>query len=70
MFQITEGPQIRYRDITFAGNNFVNSVVLRDRIRDGKATAKPYDLRNADADSARVEDYYRGFGFRDVRSDE
>jgi outer membrane protein assembly factor BamA len=73
IFNITEGPIVRIRSITFTGNTFVSGDVLRNRITSGAmflriplfgGTLNPAML---DHDVSQLINYYRGFGYQDVR---
>lgn len=73
VFNITEGPQVFVRDIKFSGNKFVSGPVLRTHLMSSRwilgihAVSKPYIAAMTEADVDKLRDYYRSFGFHDVR---
>jgi outer membrane protein assembly factor BamA len=73
IFNISEGPQARIGSIGFEGNAFVDGSVLKTHIQ---STQKgplgllfPGKLNQPliDADIAKLEDYYKSFGYLDVK---
>jgi outer membrane protein insertion porin family len=73
VFSVTEGPQVFVRGIEFTGNSFVSSGVLKTHI-DSKTgllgisqPSAPYIPAMADNDVNKLLEYYRGFGFHDVK---
>jgi outer membrane protein assembly complex protein YaeT len=72
IFNITEGPKVRIKDIDFVGNSFVSGSVLRTHIQSsGKFLNLPiggtYNAAMLDHDLHELIRYYRGFGYHDVR---
>jgi outer membrane protein assembly factor BamA len=71
IFQITEGHKVKVRDIDFVGNTFVSGPVLAQRIVSGKQHlglfGGDYEPAKADADVAKLIEYYRNFGYMDIR---
>jgi outer membrane protein insertion porin family len=70
VFNISEGPVVKISSIAFVGNTFVNSARLRVQI-DSMAKflgifGGTYEPGRVDHDVAKLEEYYRGFGYRDV----
>ena len=70
VFNISEGPVVKISSIDFVGNTFVNSARLRVQI-DSMAKflgifGGTYEPGRVDHDVAKLEEYYRGFGYRDV----
>ncbi|MBV9125559.1 MAG: outer membrane protein assembly factor BamA [Planctomycetes bacterium] len=72
VFSITEGPIARVCSIDFVGNQFVNAARLRTQIN---SSAKflhlnlggKFNPAMTDNDVLKLEEYYRGFGYHDVR---
>jgi outer membrane protein assembly factor BamA len=58
VFQIAEGPKVAVHEVKFEGSNFVSGAVLKTHL--GRCV-------NGVDDVERLEEYYRSFGFRDVR---
>ena len=73
VFSITEGPEIYVRDIQFVGNQFVSGGVLKTHINSSERIlglnvfSRPYIPNMADNDVDKLLEYYRSFGFHDVR---
>jgi outer membrane protein assembly complex protein YaeT len=71
VFQITEGPEVAVRDITFEGNTFVSGPVLATHLNSSKKFLRLFGGKlnpaMVDADVAKLEEYYKSFGFHDVR---
>jgi outer membrane protein assembly complex protein YaeT len=71
VFQITEGPKVVVSGIEFTGNTFVSGPVLKTHINSssylGGMIMSDYNPAMADADTGKLEEYYRAFGFQDVR---
>jgi outer membrane protein assembly factor BamA len=69
IFQITEGPKVGLRSVSYRGNQWAS----RDRLLD-QIASKPilgifpgkYDPQMVDADVGGIQAYYRAFGFFDV----
>jgi outer membrane protein insertion porin family len=70
-FRITEGPEVRIRDIRFEGNNFVLGGRLKSQMNSGErwlgVAGGKYNPGMLDADIAKLIEYYRNFGFFDVK---
>src|SRR5438105_1391002 len=70
VFKITEGPVVKVSSISFVGNTFVSGARLKTQI-DSSAMflffGGRYEPGMADRDVSRLEEYYRSFGFQDVR---
>jgi outer membrane protein insertion porin family len=70
-FNITEGPTVKIDDIDFVGNTFVSSGVLKTHIKTSGAfiglIKGEYNPMMVDADVNALIDYYRSFGFHDVK---
>jgi outer membrane protein insertion porin family len=70
-FNITEGPTVKINDIDFVGNTFVGGDVLKQHIKTSGALLGlikgEYNPTLVDADVSALIDYYRSFGFHDVR---
>jgi outer membrane protein assembly complex protein YaeT len=71
VFNITEGPVVKISDIDFTGNTFVSGAVLRTHINSSKKILGLFggDLNKemVEQDVAKLVEYYRNFGFHDVR---
>jgi outer membrane protein assembly complex protein YaeT len=70
VFQITEGPKVKVRDIAFTGNTFVRSEVLRTHINTSRKVlflGGTFNPALVDADTNELMKYYRSFGYLDVR---
>jgi outer membrane protein insertion porin family len=70
VFQVTEGPKVKVRDITFTGNTFVNSAVLRTHINTSRKVlflGGTFNPALVEADANELGKYYRSFGYFDVR---
>jgi outer membrane protein assembly complex protein YaeT len=70
VFNITEGPKVRISSIGFEGNHFVSAGRLRTQIDSmGRILVfgGTFDKEQLDRDVNHLLEYYRGFGFRDVR---
>lgn len=71
VFDITEGPKVKVKDIDFTGNTFVNKAVLRTHVKTSAAflglLGGKYNALMTDMDVTGLEDYYKSFGFHDVR---
>lgn len=67
VYQITEGPRGKVRDIQLVGHTFASAARLRQKIPlqvDGA-----YNRESAEAGINELCTFYRGFGYRDVRVD-
>lgn len=71
IFNITEGPIVKVRGIQFEGQKFVSGGVLQTHIQSSKKIlgvfGGTFNPQLADNDIARLEEYYKGHGFLDVR---
>jgi outer membrane protein assembly complex protein YaeT len=71
VFNITEGPVVRVRSTSFAGNEFVNSARLRTQIETSRAilgtVGGVFQPAMIDEDVHKLEEYYRKNGFLNVR---
>ena len=60
------------KEVSFTGNTFVGPALLKTKLTNAKPEHGPaprvftYDLANADADAAKLTDYYRASGFLQV----
>jgi outer membrane protein insertion porin family len=70
VFNITEGPIAKVSSIEFAGNTFVSSAVLATHINSSREWfylfGGRYNSMMADLDVAKLEEYYKSFGYQDV----
>jgi outer membrane protein assembly factor BamA len=72
VFRVTEGPQVQVRDIRFEGNQFVSDARLKTQIDSGESfmgmrgTGK-YRPEMLGHDRLKLIEYYRSFGFFDVK---
>ncbi|HEV3078975.1 MAG TPA: POTRA domain-containing protein, partial [Gemmataceae bacterium] len=70
VFRITEGPVVKIKSISFVGNTFVSGARLRTQI-DSSITilgiGGKYEPGMVGRDVTRLEEYYRSFGYQDVR---
>ena len=70
VFNITEGPVVKVKSISFEGNTFVTGARLRTQIdstREFLWLGGRYDPISVERDVSRLEEYYRSFGYQDVR---
>jgi outer membrane protein assembly complex protein YaeT len=71
VFKITEGPIVRISSIEITGNTFVHAARLHTQLVESRALlgciGGKFNPAAADADVAKLEEYYRTFGFHDVR---
>ncbi|HKB37817.1 MAG TPA: outer membrane protein assembly factor BamA [Gemmataceae bacterium] len=73
VFKITEGPEVYIRDIRFVGNHFVSGPVLRTHLNSSARVlginlfSHPYMPVIVDADVNKLIEYYRSFGYHDVK---
>jgi outer membrane protein insertion porin family len=71
VFVITEGPKYQISEIRFTGNAFVSSAVLETHIRSSPKIiglfGGDFNKELLDDDLHKLVDYYRSFGFMDVR---
>lgn len=71
IFNISEGPKVRVRDIAFEGNTFVSGAVLANHINSthtylGIPIGGKFIAAMADNDVIKLEEYYRSYGFMDA----
>jgi outer membrane protein assembly complex protein YaeT len=71
VFNITEGPVIHVQHIDFVGNTFVTGARLRTQVDSSRAflglLGGQYNPMMVEHDIGKLEEYYRTFGFHDVR---
>lgn len=72
IFNITEGPKVRVAGIEFVGNTFVSSAVLNTHVNTSKKflhlnIGGLLNLPMLENDLAKLEEYYKTFGYLDVR---
>jgi outer membrane protein assembly factor BamA len=71
VFNITEGPVVRVSGIGFTGNNFVSSARLNTQVNSSHQVfglfGGTFNPMMADMDVSKLEEYYKTFGFHDVR---
>ncbi|HEY7327291.1 MAG TPA: POTRA domain-containing protein [Gemmataceae bacterium] len=71
VYQITEGPKVKVSDIKFEGNHFVTAARLNSLVKSTPEwfhlIGANYNRQMVDADVNELCNYYRSFGFQDVR---
>lgn len=71
VFRITEGPEVKVTSVDFVGNTFVGAERLRTQTQTTRAllgsVGGKYNPDIINLDQAKLEDYYRTFGFHEVR---
>jgi outer membrane protein assembly complex protein YaeT len=71
VFNITEGPKVKIKDIEVTGNTFVSSAVLKTHVNSSSEFIGLFGgtLNKAmvDDDVHKLEEYYRTFGYHDVK---
>jgi outer membrane protein assembly complex protein YaeT len=71
IFDITEGPKVKVRHIDFLGAAFVPPAVLRTHTKSSRAflglLGGKYNPLLVDHDITELEDYYKSFGYHDIR---
>jgi outer membrane protein assembly complex protein YaeT len=71
VFNITEGPVVKVRSIEFTGASFVSNARLATQINSSRPflglIGGDYNPLMADLDATKLEEYYRTFGYHDVR---
>src|SRR5207253_1122970 len=71
VFNITEGEVVRVRRIGFEGNTFVSAARLGTQVDSSREflglLGGTYEPGRVDHDVAKLEEYYKSFGFHDVR---
>jgi outer membrane protein assembly complex protein YaeT len=71
VFNITEGPKVKVRDVLFEGNTFVSSGVLDSHVKTSHEflhlLGGTLNLLLVDYDVEELEKYYKSFGYHDVK---
>ncbi len=73
VFNITEGPEVYIKDIRFTGNQWASDGILKTHIMSSEKFlgislfSKPYNAALVDVDVDKLREYYRSFGFHDVK---
>lgn len=72
IFNIAEGPKVRVAGIEFVGNQFVSGAVLNTHVNTSKKflgldVGGLLNLAMVDNDITKLEEYYKTFGYLDVR---
>lgn len=71
IFNITEGPIVKVSAIDFVGNSFVSAARLGTQVNSGREHfylfGGTFNPMMADADVAKLEEYYKSFGYHNVR---
>ncbi|HEY7153796.1 MAG TPA: outer membrane protein assembly factor BamA [Gemmataceae bacterium] len=71
VYQITEGPKVKVRDIQFIGNTFVSDARLATQIKSSHEwfhlLGGTYNSKMAEADTHELEKYFKKFGYQDVK---
>jgi len=69
IFNITEGPVVKVRSVDFVGNTFVSGARLATLITSKSFLGMTYTCapRMIEAGITKLEEYYKAFGFLDVR---
>jgi outer membrane protein assembly complex protein YaeT len=71
VYNITEGPPVKVYGTEFVGNTFVSGDRLRTQINTNRAflhlIGGTYSPLVSDLDVSKLEEYYRSFGFHDVK---
>ncbi|HEY7330086.1 MAG TPA: outer membrane protein assembly factor BamA [Gemmataceae bacterium] len=71
VYQITEGPKVKVIGIQFEGNHFVTAARLNTQVKSSRQwfgfIGGTYNRQMVDADVNELCNYYRSFGFQDVR---
>jgi outer membrane protein insertion porin family len=71
VYQITEGPKVKVRDIQFIGNTFVSGARLATQIKSSPnwfhVLGGNYNSKMAEADTHELEKYFKKFGYQDVK---
>lgn len=66
VYQITEGPKVKVRDIRFTGNTFASAARLGQKVP-FPVGGSTYNRKTAEEAINTLCTYYRDFGYRDVR---
>jgi outer membrane protein assembly complex protein YaeT len=71
VFNITEGEVVRVKSITFEGNTFVTGARLRTQVDSSREflglLGGTFEPAHVDHDVAKLEEYYKSFGYHDVK---
>src|SRR5262249_39630715 len=71
VFNIAEGPVVKVHRIGFTGNSFVSDARLRTQIDSSRPflglIGGVFNPLLADHDALKLEEYYKGHGFQDVK---
>ncbi|HEY7310496.1 MAG TPA: POTRA domain-containing protein, partial [Gemmataceae bacterium] len=71
IYSITEGPKVRVRDVQFIGNTFVSGARLATQIHSSHAwfhlPGGTFNRRMAEADVNELINYFKSFGYKDVK---
>src|SRR5262249_34443871 len=71
VFNITEGPVVKVSSIRFTGNTFVSAARLATQLNSSSEyfglVGGTFNPLMADADVGKLEEYYKTFGFHNVR---
>jgi outer membrane protein insertion porin family len=70
VFRITEGRVVKVTGVKFVGNTFVSGERLRTQITTSRSVigiGGDYNQAQTEFDRAKLEDYYRTFGFQDAQ---
>ncbi len=73
VYQITEGPKVKVRDIKFVGDfhDFVSAARLNTLVKSSRQwfhlLGGTYNKQMADADVSELYNYFHGFGYQDAR---
>jgi outer membrane protein assembly complex protein YaeT len=70
VFRITEGRIVKVKDVKFVGHKFVSGERLRTQTSVSRTLfglGGDYNPSQVEFDQARLEDYYRTYGYQDVR---
>jgi outer membrane protein assembly factor BamA len=70
IFQITEGPKVGVKSISFVGNSFVSGPVLATHINSWSGIlglGNTYNPLMVEQDVAKLEEYYKNFGYLDAK---
>jgi outer membrane protein insertion porin family len=73
VFRITEGPEVHVTSVDFVGHSFVSGERLRQQINVSRSPlglgllGGTYNPAMIEIDRSKLEEYYRTYGFQDVR---
>jgi outer membrane protein assembly factor BamA len=72
VYQITEGPKVKVRDIQFIGNTFISGARLMAKLRSSSAwfheVGGIYNSKRADADLEELIECFKSLGYPDVKA--